>query len=67
MMLIYNASDGNSSKCKTKIVGKPPERSPRPDTNQAGNQPLRPPVLSLNFGVFHSNILAIFRDFLIYH
>ena len=53
---------------KQKLVGKTPERLHQPDPDQTGNQLSRAPVPALNIkSLFHSNILAIFRDFLIYH
>ena len=62
----YNTSDGKSFKYETKIVGKTPERPEQPDPDEDGNQ-TKPPVPALNVKLLcHSNILAIFGDFLMY-
>ena len=69
-----SASDGKSSKYKTKIVGKTPERperQPQPPQNPDGTQSPQPPesvVPALNAEVtIWFIILVIFGDFLIYH
>ena len=55
-----NASDGKSFNYKPKIVGEAPERYPRPENEGNADQPLQPPVPSLNVEVIipvkhHSN------------
>ena len=69
-----NASDSKSFKYKTKIVGKTPERPPRPSwspQNADGTQTPQPPqqaVPTLNVEVTISlKCLSNFQDFLIYH
>ena len=63
-----NASDSKSFKYKTKIVGKTSRRPERPGNEEDADGPQQSAVLTLNVkSLFHSNMLVIFGDFLIYH